>query len=296
MGQRSWREKDAAFVATFRRAVVREGLTAQRVRAFRQHIYRYFKAAGRHHLAWRKTRDPYRILVSEIMLQQTQVERVKQKYAEFIAAFPDLRSLARAPLIEVMRVWQGMGYNRRALALKRTAGIIVERYGGKLPQDVAALRSLPGIGAATSCEIAAFAFHLPVVFIETNIRAVYIHFFFDEQAKVHDDELMPFIESTLDKRDPRRWYYALMDYGVMLKREYPDPARRSRQYKKQSAFKGSDREIRGKIMNFLTRRRGTTLRAIVRAVAVPEYRVKENIVKLQAEGLVRQSSRSWQIG
>jgi A/G-specific adenine glycosylase len=296
MKKQSWMEKDKYFVARFREKIAAGGLTAQLVRSFSAHIYRYYTAAGRHDLAWRKTRDPYHILVSEIMLQQTQVERVIKKYAEFLAAFPDLTTLAQAPLAHVMKVWQGMGYNRRALALQKAARIITDDLDGKVPSTVDDLRALPGIGAATASEIAAFAFNVPVVFIETNIRTVYIHFFFDEQARVHDDQLLPLIERTLDTADPRQWYYALMDYGVMLKREYPDPGHRSVHYKKQSAFKGSDREIRGGIVKLLTMRPTVTLRSMVRELKAPEYRVRENVKKLQAEGLVTQKPRGcWAI-
>jgi A/G-specific adenine glycosylase len=297
MKKQSWMEKDKKFVARFRQRIACSGLTAQLARSFRAHIYHYYTAAGRHDLAWRKTRDPYHILVSEIMLQQTQVERVIKKYAEFLAVFPDMTTLAQASFAQVMKVWQGMGYNRRALALLKAARMINDDLNGQVPSSVDALRTLPGIGAATAAEIAAFAFNVPVVFIETNIRTVYIHFFFDEDARVHDDQLLPLIEQTLDVADPRQWYYALMDYGVMLKREYPDPAHRSVHYKKQSAFKGSDREIRGGIVRLLTRRPKVTLRSMVRDLKAPEYRVKKNVEKLQAEGLIKQKSRgSWAIG
>ncbi|MBN1493165.1 MAG: A/G-specific adenine glycosylase [Candidatus Omnitrophica bacterium] len=293
MKKQSWIEKDVIFVTGFRKKVASTGLTGGSIRSFRRQIYKYYKTVGRDDLTWRNTNDPYHILVSEIMLQQTQVERVKRKYAEFIAAFPTLKHLADAPLSKVMKVWQGMGYNRRALMLKRAAECVIKEHGGELPNDIETLRTLPGIGAATACEIASFAFDQPTVFIETNIRTVFIHFFFDESTAVHDKEIMPLIERTLDRKDPRHWYYALMDYGVMLKAVYPNPSRRSVHYKKQSAFHGSDRKIRGGVIRVLTARERTTIRSLVKELEAPEYRVKKNVEKLVKEGLVKQQKNSF---
>ena len=146
------------------------------LREFRKMVLTYYADHGRD-LAWRTTTDPYRILVSEIMLQQTQVERVTVKYPAFIAAFPDFPSLAGAPLSDVLAVWQGMGYNRRAISLQKCARRVVEEYDTSLPQDPEVLETFPGIGRATAASICAFAFNMPVIFIETNIRRVFIHFF-----------------------------------------------------------------------------------------------------------------------
>jgi A/G-specific adenine glycosylase len=209
-------------------------------RAFRKKVYGHFDA-HRREFSWRATREPYHIFVSEVMLQQTQTDRVETKFKEFIAAFPGFRALAKAPLGDVLKVWQGMGYNRRALYLQKAAQEVAERYDGKLPRAVEALETLPGIGPATARSIAAYAFNLPVVFIETNIRTVYIHEFLKGRHNVTDEELRPLVEQTLDRRDPWKWYNALMDYGAMLKKEHGNLSRRSRHYKKQSPFMGSDR-------------------------------------------------------
>ena len=165
-------------------------------------------------MPWRTTRDPYSILVSEIMLQQTQVERVKTKYTEFLAAFPTIESLASSLLTDVLRTWQGLGYNRRAIALKRCAEEIVSRYSGQFPRDTAELETLPGIGPYTARAVAAFAFGMAEPLIETNIRTVFIHFFFHGRDRVSDREIMPLVARTLDRHNPREWYYALMDFGV----------------------------------------------------------------------------------
>ena len=151
--------------------------TSSKVGKFRKAVYRHYEEQGRT-LPWRKTRNPYYILVSEVMLQQTQVDRVTEKYRQFIKVFPDAPTLAKAPLKTILTVWQGLGYNRRALALKKIAHIVVQQYNNKIPRSLDELIKLPGIGQATASEILAFAYNQPTVFIETNIRSVFIHFFF----------------------------------------------------------------------------------------------------------------------
>ena len=261
------------------------------MKSFRRTVYDHYRKHYRP-MPWRDTRDPYRILVSEIMLQQTQVSRVLEKYKEFIRRFPTMRRLGRAPLADVLAAWQGLGYNRRALALKRLAAEVVARYGGKLPDCREALESLPGIGEATAGAIMAYAFNAPAVYIETNIRTVYIHHFFKDRVNVRDEALIPYIEKTLDRKDPREWYYALMDYGVYLKSVLPDPARRSSRYRKQPRFKGSDRQVRGKIMKLLTDKRCMTKAALYRALGEDNERFGRITAALVREGLVRQSGPS----
>jgi len=228
----------------------REGMTEPVISRFRTMVNRYYASNARP-LPWRETDSPYHILVSEIMLQQTRVERVEEKYRVFLDAFPDLGSLARASLQEVLGVWQGLGYNRRAISLKETARQVVDRFKGTIPDSPEELKTLPGIGEYTAAAIAAFAFHRPVPLIETNIRAVFIHCFFLDREGVRDSEIRPLVEATLDAANPREWYYALMDFGVMLKRRVPNPSRRSAHHGRQAPFEGSDRQIRGKILRIL---------------------------------------------
>ena len=225
-------------------------LTTEEIRAFQRQIYEYYKHHGRD-FPWRRTTDSYNILVSEIMLQQTQVERVHDKYLEFIKMFSNFNVLSEASQGDVLAMWQGLGYNRRALALKKLALEIVEVYGGVLPQDVNKLSSLPGIGKTTAGAILAFAFNMPSVFIETNIRRVFIHEFFRKKEDVKDGEIFPLVEATMDRENPREWYWALMDYGSMLKRKTENPNRRSAHYVRQPSFAGSDRQVRGLIIKKL---------------------------------------------
>lgn len=227
-----------------------EGNSPPVLALFGEIIRSFYLAHGRD-LPWRRTRDPYHILVSELMLQQTQVSRVLRYYPVFLERFPDIATLAAAGLPDVLAAWQGLGYNRRAKALLTCARIILTEYDGAIPGDEALLRKLPGIGNATAGAILAFAFNRPAVFIETNIRRVFIRFFFAGRTGVKDSEIMPLIETTVDPEKPRDWYYALMDAGSWLGRSGENANRRSGAYARQSAFGGSDRQVRGEILRQL---------------------------------------------
>lgn len=267
---------------------------------FRQTVLAYYQAHGRD-LPWRRTRDPYRVLVSEIMLQQTQVPRVLVKYEEFLAAFPTIGALAAAPLEGVLRVWQGLGYNRRARSLKRLADIVATELNGELPRSVPELLRLPGVGPATAAAVAAFVYGEAHPFIETNIRAVYLHHFFPERSDVTDREILPLVEATLDHADPRSWYYALMDYGVELKRTQPNPSRRSRHHTRQSPFSGSKRQLRALVLRVILDRPSVTSvevacvlnegRPSVGLLTAPPAetgRLEEVLAELVAEGFLRE--------
>lgn len=258
-------------------------------------IVRQFYRANRRDLPWRKTTNPYKILVSEIMLQQTQVARVEKKYPEFLRAFPTVHALAKAPAADVLRVWQGMGYNRRALALKKTAEIIVREYRGKISNDPTLLEKLPGIGPYTARAICTFAFNQSEVFIETNIRRVYIHHFFSlghsVSKLINDKELLPLIEATLDHKDPREWYYALMDHGAQLPKQMKNPNRKSAHYTKQSKFKGSNREARGMILRLLAVHTAMTKNTLAKNVA--EEKLGPSLVALETEGFIKKVGRKF---
>lgn len=261
-----------------------EGMTPPVIAQFRKIILSFYKKNARD-LPWRHTDDPYHILVSEVMLQQTQVGRVVKKYPEFTAAFPTCSTLASAPLISVLTVWQGMGYNRRAIALLECARRIESDFAGRVPEDVHDLESLPGIGKATARSILAFAYNRPEVFIETNIRRVFIHFFFTGRQGISDNEILPLVKKTLDEDDPRIWYSALMDYGTFLKTSELNPNRRSAQYTRQSEFKGSDRQIRGSILKKLIQYRDVEEKDLILKVGFSNPdRVPRIINSLVAEG------------
>lgn len=243
-------------------------------------------------MPWRNTRDPYRILVSEIMLQQTQVSAVLKKYPSFIKKFPDIQALARTPLASVLREWQGLGYNRRAVALKKTALIISEQHKGHIPHSPEQLNALPGIGHATASSIATFAFNTPTVFIETNIRRVFIRHFFPRSHSISDERILPLVQRTLDIKNPREWYWALMDYGTWLGQTGPNPNRRSKHYTKQSAFGGSHRELRGIILKLLLQRK-YTLTELVQHTKRSAAETKKALKALKREGFIAESKKHW---
>jgi A/G-specific adenine glycosylase len=243
-------------------------LSTASIRQFRKTVYNHFKRHGRP-LPWRRDYDPYRVFVSEIMLQQTQVDRVAEKFDWFTKELPGFSALAGTPLKKVLSLWQGLGYNRRALNLKQAAQIIIDRYDGKLPSSPEVLETLPGIGKATAASIAAFAFNVPAVFLETNIRTVLIHRFFKDKKAISDTELLPLAQAMLDRKNPRQWYSALMDYGAMLKKKHGNASRRSVHYKKQSRFEGSKRQKRGKILRLLLQGKELTAAQISKQLEIP---------------------------
>jgi A/G-specific adenine glycosylase len=207
-------------------------------------------------LPWRRTRDPYAIWISEVMLQQTQVSRVDGRWQHWLGLFPTVDALAAADSADVLDEWQGLGYNRRALSLWRAAQE-VSSAGGAMPSDEAALKALPGVGPATAAGIRAFAFDLPGVYLETNVRAVLLHELFPHEEGVSDSRLVPIVRATCPQDasdpadDPRTWYYALLDYGAHLKATVPNPSRRSRSHVRQSRFEGSHRQKRAEVLRIL---------------------------------------------
>ena len=262
------------------------GIQNPSITGFRDRVYSYYRDHARS-FPWRETTDPYRIMVSEIMLQQTQAERVAQKYGGFIARFPDFQALAGAELHSVLEAWQGLGYNRRAIALKETAKEVMKEHGGVLPGDVEGLVSLPGIGRYTAGAVLAFAHNLPVAFIETNIRRVFIHSFFSESERVRDSEILPLVEQTLDRENPRDWYYALMDYGAMLKTKLPNPNRKSAHYARQAPFEGSTRQVRGLILKLLVSCGPLSETELIERLDRDPSRVRSILLELEREGFVR---------
>jgi A/G-specific adenine glycosylase len=228
------------------------------------------------------------------MLQQTGTERVLGKYGPFLTRFPDVSSLAAAPLREVLKMWQGLGYNRRALALKRLADIVMKEHHGKLPAAEGELMRLPGIGKYSASAIVTFSYNKPTLFIETNIRRVFIHSFFHDRANIGDAQIMPLIARTLDTTNPREWYYGLMDYGAMLKEKIPNPNRRSAHYRRQTPFHGSDRQLRGRILRALTEK-GLSEKALSKELQIEQATVRRCLEQLQNEGFLKRRGRSYAI-
>ena len=235
-------------------------------------------------MPWREDTRPYYVLVSELMLQQTQVARVIPKFEAFIERFPDERSLATASLADVIGLWQGLGYNRRAKFLHDSAKKIVTEFKGVFPADDKDILSLPGVGKNTAGAIAVYAYDRPALYVETNIRTVYIHHFFNDQSDVSDVQILEKLRQTLDKEHPREFYWALMDYGSWLKASGVRNVTQSKHYKKQSALEGSVRQVRGQVIRRLTA--GDMTEFGLREALHADERFEPALQGLLADGLV----------
>jgi len=258
--------------------------------SFRGAVWEYYKKYGRHSLPWRKTRDPYKILVSEVMLQQTQVERVIPYYEDFIDEFPDVGALAAATLGKVLTAWQGLGYNRRAKMLHEAAKTVVKEYGGEFPKSAAELEQLPGVGPYTARAVAAFAYNTHDILIETNIRTVVMQHFFPRKKKVSDREIEKALKAAApaakENYSAREWNWALMDYGAALKHAGVKTNARVKGYAKQAKFDGSFRQARGAVLRALAAgplpsKKLTTLLGRER-----EEQVKGALASLTKEGMI----------
>lgn len=270
-------------------------LSAEEIELFQNCIWNFY-ADHKRMFAWRNTHNPYHVVVSELMLQQTQTHRVEPKFDQFIAEFPNFASLAQASLRNVLSLWQGLGYNRRGKYLHEIAKKVTHEYAGVLPNDPEKLRELPGIGPYTAGSICAFAFNRPTIFIETNIRAVYLHTFFKQQERVPDSDLLPLIDATVDQSNPREWYYALMDYGAMLKKT-GNPNVRSKHHAVQSKFEGSDRQIRGKIIALLTQHEKLNVQNLIQHIdSDQKERIELIIEQLCEDKMIKEEEDEYFIG
>jgi len=274
-------------ITDFHKLYKTSGLTSEIIQSFQKIIYSYYKNFKRD-FPFREDITPYKVLISEIMLQQTQTKRVSEKFLEFTREFPDFSTLSKAPLDKVLKVWKGLGYNRRAVALKKIADILINDYDGEVPDSLEILKSFPQIGHNTASSIITFAFNKPTIFIETNIRNVYLYFFFPNKPHVKDKEILQIIEKTIDKKRPREWYYALMDYGVMLKKTHPELNKKSAHYRKQIPFKGSNRQLRGKVLKILIKTKSLHKSDFEKKfINFDQKRVKKVLNQLEKEGFIK---------
>ncbi len=262
---------------------------------FTETVWEYYRHHGRHDLPWRQPEadgsfKPYKILVSELMLQQTQVSRVIPKYQQFLEAFPTVTRLAAAPLGQVLKAWSGLGYNRRAKFLHQAVRQIARA--GAFPQTLPGLTRLPGVGPNTAGAILAYAFNQPAIFLETNIRTAYIHHFFSDQISIADKAILELVRATLDTKNPRQWYWALMDYGSYLKQTAGNPNRRSKSYSKQSTFHGSRRQIRGQVIRLLAN--GPLTQTDLQE-QIPDERLKSVLDELLTEQLIQKQAKHFRL-
>ncbi|HSX06324.1 MAG TPA: A/G-specific adenine glycosylase [Candidatus Saccharimonadia bacterium] len=270
-------------------------LTHHQQKQFLETLWSHYAAFGRTELPWRipeltNSFDPYKIMVSELMLQQTQVGRVVTKYQEFLARFPTVHDLAQVELGEVLRIWQGLGYNRRAKYLWRAAQLVDNLK--HFPETVPELVKLPGIGTNTAGAIAAYAYNSPVLFVETNIRTVYLHHFFADRTDVADKEILELLTQTLAHENPREFYWALMDYGTHLKATVGNLNKASKHYTKQSRFTGSHRQIRGQVIKLL----GSDARTVTSLKdLIPDERLETVLDELMSEGMIRRNGSQYHL-
>ncbi len=262
------------------------GARGPALRSFKSLVWFVYRERGRS-FPRRETRKPYAVFVSELMLQQTQTSRVLEKYPEFLSRFPDFNALAAAPLQDVLQQWQGLGYNRRALALKRSAEQVVSLHKGRLPRDRDALIALPGVGEYTASALRCFIWDTPEVIVETNIRTVFYHCFFREDSRVDEGEFEELVRRSSDTANPRDWYYALMDYGSYLKSLGIRVNKKNPSYRTQSRFEGSQRQIRGSILRELASGEQLSKSELQKRISADKNRILDAVAALEAEGMLR---------
>lgn len=261
---------------------------------FRKTVLKHWKENGRHKLPWRHTQDPYKILVSEVMLQQTQVERVIPYYKNFLKKYPTAQKLAKSKLSDVLKLWSGLGYNRRGKFLRDAAIAVTQKHGGKFPMDYEDLKALPGIGDYTARAVRVFAFNEPDILLETNIRTAFMHHFHHSAENVKDSEILPLLLKASNRQDPRKWHWALMDYGAYLKRSGVRVNQKSAHYSKQSPFEGSMRQLRGRLLRRLMD--GPIKRNSFKKIdAKNAYTISMALKAMEREGLIISEKGIWRI-
>lgn len=291
--------------------------TSARIASFRRGVLSWY-ATHRRDLPWRRTTDPWHILVSELMLQQTQVDRVRERYAAFFRRWSTVSAFASASLAEVLGFWTGLGYNRRAKHLRSAANVVVTVHGGKVPMVSADLLSLPGVGPYTAAAVLAFAGNIDTVVCDTNVRRVVLRYFFGGEhaaALPPPRELDAVMGRLLPRGRSREWHSALMDIGALVcTGRLPDcahcPLRRGcrsasaraegrsvlrRLVRPQSAFEGSRRQVRGTVVRLLAAAGRKGLSAERLSAALPDADVPTVVDDLIAEGLVETSNGAFRL-
>ncbi len=254
---------------------------------FQKMIWDFYEKNGRHDLPWRNTQNLYDILVSELMLQQTQVSRVLPKYTEWIARYPNFKTLAESNFIDVLQMWQGLGFQRRAKYLYQIAGILKNKTEKELRKmTVEELDLLPGVGPYTASAIHTFVSDAEEIFIETNIRTIFIHHFFSDQKNIKDEDILQKIKDTLPQYGFREWYFALMDYGAHLKVNGIKNNIQSASYTKQSKFIGSNRQVRGQILKSMLETHVTTKIILQREIGTQKDALIKALLELEKEGFI----------
>lgn len=253
---------------------------------FQEKIFSWYKNNKRE-LPWRRTDNPYHILVSEIMLQQTQVQRVIPYYQSFIKRFPDYKTLAGARKRTVLSYWSGLGYNLRALRLREAAHDIFRFYQSEMPRERDLLLSLPGVGRYTSAALLAFAYNIEAPVIDTNIRRVLIY-----ELELPEDTSLEELEEAaallVPKGKSREWNSALIDYGAVYA-----TARKTKikPQSRQSLFEGSERQIRGAVLRYLLENDAAKEEQL--SEWYPHHNFSAIISKMTTEGLIKKDDEGY---
>lgn len=278
-----------------------KSVSPREIQAFTRTVWTHYKKQGRHDLAWRKQIDPYSIVVSEIMLQQTQVARVESYYKTWKQSFPSWRALARSPLSQALSHWQGLGYNRRGKYLHEIAKTVTTNNKGKFPTEYREILALPGIGPYTASAVMAFSYNKPAVLLETNIRTAVIHHFFNNEKKVSEQDIEKILQACLKNgtkayKNSREWYWALMDYGSHLKQTVGNLNRKSTTYAKQSRFEGSRRQLRSQILRYILEKTLVTTTQIKEASAGTRAgEIDKLLNELSQERMIVKKGRNWKV-
>lgn len=265
--------------------------TSAQIKSFQNKILSFYKEKGRHDLPWRHTIDRYNIMVSEIMLQQTQVSRVIEKYNNWIEQFPTPQALAKARLAQVLKAWSGLGYNSRGKRLWDAAKIIVDQHNGTVPKNAETLLDLPGIGPYTARSILIFADNAPLATVDTNIRRILIHEF-NLPETISDKDLFELAQQLFPEGKSRDYHNALMDYGATM---LTSKATGIKPKTTQSKFTGSRRFYRGQIIKYLTEHEDLSVRRAKKLFPECEHDIKTIFEELITEGLIENKNSIYKI-
>ena len=256
------------------------GISNEKIVKFRRKVFTFFKNHGRD-LPWRMTEDPYKILLSELMLQQTQVSRVITYYTSWVQRWPTIQLLATASRHEVLQAWMGLGYNTRAIRLQKAAQIIVKEFQGDVITAMNNYKAIPGVGRYTSQAVLIFAANADLATVDTNIRRIFIHEFSLPET-VSEKTIWGLAQRCLPKGRSRDWHNALMDYGALhlTARKTGIPPKT-----KQPRFEESDRQLRGRIIRLLLQK-DQGFAQIKKLFEVDEPRLQIILDKLAHEGII----------
>ncbi|HWR27858.1 MAG TPA: Fe-S cluster assembly protein HesB [Candidatus Thermoplasmatota archaeon] len=269
--------------------ITSRNITTTEIKRFQKKVFSFYEKNKRD-LPWRKTIDPYKILLSELMLQQTQVKRVILYYEKWIARWPTIDALASASLPEVLHMWMGLGYNTRAKNLHTTARKIVATFNSDVLQAMKQYKELPGIGKYTSQAVQIFSSNSDLVTVDTNIRRILISEF-KLPIKIADKELWLLAETCLPLGESRDWHNALMDYGALHMTAQKTGIKPKTQ---QTQFEGSNRQIRAQILRCLLQK-SMSFSELEKTVGIGQMRLGAILDKMMNEKIIENKNKTYHL-